>query len=107
MEKISKIRKNDKVMVISGKDKGKTGNVLKVFSADNRVVIEGVNKVKKHVKPGTISKEGGIIQIERPISISNVMYYDDKLQKPVRVGFKIVDGKKYRINKKTGEALEK
>lgn len=68
-----KIRKNDKVKVITGKDKGKEGNVLSVFKKKNKVLVEGVNIVKKHVKPGTVSKEGGIISMEKPIDASNVM----------------------------------
>jgi large subunit ribosomal protein L24 len=102
-----KIHTNDKVKVISGKDKGKIGKVIKVYLADNRVLVEGVNIVKRHVKPGTVSKEGGIVSIERPINASNVMYFDDKLDKPVRLGKKIVESRKYRVNKVTSEALEK
>src|SRR5687768_14452921 len=100
-----KIQTGDKVKVISGKDKGKTGKVLKVYLDKNKVLVEGINIVKRHVKPGTVSKEGGIISIERPISVSNVMYFDEKAGAPVRLGTKIVDGKNYRINKKTGEVL--
>lgn len=107
LKTISKIKKGDKVQVITGKDNGKIGAVLRVLNKDNKVLVEGVNKVKKHVKPGVISKEGGIISIERPMNVSNVMYYDEKSKKPVRIGFKIVDGKKYRVNKRTGETLEK
>jgi large subunit ribosomal protein L24 len=102
-----KIKKGDKVKVISGKDKGKIGTVLKVVTATSKLLVEGINKVKKHVKPGVISKEGGIIQMEKPIFSSNVMYYDEKAKAPTRIGYKIVEGKKYRFNKKTGEVLEK
>lgn len=100
-----KLHIDDKVMVISGKNKGKTGKVLKLFKNTNRVLIEGVNKVKRHLKPGAVSKEGGIIEIERPINISNVMYLDEKTNKPSKLGFKIVEGKKYRLSKKSGEVL--
>jgi len=100
-----KIRKGDKVKVISGKDKGKIGSVIKVYAKDDRVLIEGVNVVKRHVKRGAVSKEGGIINVERPIPVSRVMYYDDKLGRPIRLGFKVVDGKKYRLNKVSGEVL--
>ncbi|EKD99735.1 MAG: 50S ribosomal protein L24, partial [uncultured bacterium] len=72
----------------------------------NKVLVEGVNKVKKHIKPGKVSKEGGIISVEKPITVSNVMYFDTKLGKPSKLGFKVVDGKKYRINKKTGDTVE-
>ena len=105
-----KIHKGDKVKVITGKDKGKIGTVLKVFKDKNgfkhRVLVEGVNRVKKHVKPGAGSKEGGIITVERPIPVSNVMYFSDKLGRPVRVGYTIKDGKKYRICKKSGDILD-
>src|SRR5207253_2800845 len=99
-----KIHTKDKVKIIAGKDKGKEGIVLKVFP-DFRVIVEGVNKVKKHVKPGSVSKEGGIIAVERPISISNVMYIESKSGKPIKLGFKIVDGRKYRISKASVEVI--
>ena len=102
-----KIHKGDKVKVITGKDKGKEGKVLAVYQLKNKVLVEGVNKVKKHVKPGTVSKEGGIVVIEKPIDSSNVMYIDSNSGNPVRVGFKIVEGQKYRINKKSGEIIGK
>ncbi len=101
-----KIRKNDKVKIISGKDVGKMGTVIKAFPKDNKIVVEGINLVKKHVKPGKVSKEGGVISVERPIDVSNAMYYSEKDQRPVRLGFMIIDGKKYRINKKTKEVLD-
>ncbi|EKD96133.1 MAG: 50S ribosomal protein L24 [uncultured bacterium] len=102
-----KIHKGDKVKVITGKDKGKEGKVLAVYQLKNKVLVEGVNKVKKHVKPGTVSKEGGIVVIEKPIDVSNVMYIDSNSGNPVRVGYKIVEGQKYRINKKSGEIIGK
>lgn len=102
-----KIHTGDKVKVIAGKDKGKTGKVMRIFSDKNKLVVEGVNIVKRHVKPGVVSKEGGIINIERPINISNVMYFDEKLNAPVRLGSKLVENKKYRVSKKSGEVLEK
>jgi len=102
-----KIRINDKVKVMAGKDKGTIGTVLKVFTAKNKVVVEGVNKVKKHVKPGQVSEEGGIIDIEKPIHVSNVMYYDEATKETARIGFKFIDGKKYRMSKKTGEIIDK
>lgn len=102
-----RIKKDDKVKIISGKDKGKISKVLKVLRSDNKIVVEGVGVVKKHVKPGTVSKEGGIISIEKPIDVSNVMYYDETSKKTIKVGYKIVDGKKYRVSKKTGDVLDK
>ena len=101
-----KIQKDDKVKIIAGKDKGKVAKVLKVYPDRERVLVEGVNIVKRHVKPGVLSKEGGIISIERPIHMSNVMYFDAKLNQPVRVGYRIIDGKKYRVNKKNKEVIE-
>jgi len=102
-----KMKKNDRVIVISGKDKGKQGPVLKVFKHKNKVLVEGVNKVKKHVKPDTVSKEGGIVSIEKPIHISNVMYYSEKENRPVRLGYKFIKGKKHRISKKSGKSVDK
>lgn len=92
-----KIRKNDKVKIITGKDKGKEGTVLKVLIQEGRVVVEGVNIVKKHVKPGAVSKEGGIIEVEKPINMSNVMVMCGKCKRPVRVCFLIKEGKKTRV----------
>jgi len=102
-----KIRTNDKVKIIAGKDKGTIGTVLKVFPVKRRLVVEGVNRVKKHIKPGTTSEEGGIISIEKPIDSSNVMYYDETAKETTRIGFKFIDGKKYRMSKKTGEIIDK
>jgi len=103
----TKIRKGDKVKILSGKDKGKTGSVIRVYGKDNRVLVQGINLVKKHVKPGKVSKEGGIVNVEKPIAISNVMLFNDKLDRPVRLGFKVVDNKKYRLIRKNGEVIEK
>jgi large subunit ribosomal protein L24 len=102
-----KIHTNDKVKIITGKDKGKTGKVLKTYESKEKVLVEGVNVVKRHVKPGAVSKEGGIISIERPVHMSNVMLVDGKGAKATRLGYKVVDGKKYRVSKKSGEVIEK
>ena len=102
-----KIRKNDKVKILVGKDRGKQGKVLLVLKDANKLVVEGVNVVKRHVKPGKVSKEGGIIKIEKPISVSNVMLVCEKCGKAVRLGFSIVGDKKYRVCKKCGEAFGK
>ena len=99
----SKIRKGDTVIVIAGKDKDKEGRVLHVDSKKNTVVVEGVNMISKHTRPSQINPQGGIIQREAPIDISNVMYVSDG--KGVRIGFEVRDGKKVRINKKTGEVI--
>jgi len=102
-----KIKLNDKVKIIAGKDKGKEGKVVKILKETNAAVVEGFNKVKRHVKPGAVSKEGGIIAIEKPINVSNLMVIDPKTGKPARIGYKIIDGKKYRISKKSGEVITK
>jgi large subunit ribosomal protein L24 len=102
-----KIRLKDKVKVISGKDKGKIGEVIKVLPLENKVIVQGVNLVKRHVKPGVLNKEGGIVTFEKPVSVSNVMFFDDKDGKPSRLGYSLSDGKKFRIVKRTGEILNK
>lgn len=95
-----KLRKNDIVKVLTGKDKNKTGKVLELSREHGYVIVEGLNKVKKHVKKGVGgSKEGGILSFEAPITISNVMYYDEKAKKATKLGFKTVKGKKYRYSK--------
>ncbi|MBA2873129.1 large subunit ribosomal protein L24 [Anoxybacillus calidus] len=101
------VKKGDKVQVISGKDKGKQGVVLAAYPKKNRVLVEGVNIVKKHVKPSQLNPQGGIISKEAPIHVSNVMPLDPKTGTPTRVGYKIVDGKKVRYAKKSGEILDK
>lgn len=101
------VKKGDKVMVISGKDKGKTGVILAAFPKKDRVLVEGVNIVKKHSKPSQMNPQGGIISQEAPIHVSNVMPIDPKSGEPTRVGFKVEDGKKVRVAKKSGEVLDK
>jgi large subunit ribosomal protein L24 len=102
-----KIKLKDKVKVISGKDKGKVGEVLRVLPVERKIVVQGVNIVKRHVKPGVINKEGGIVTFEKPIDVSNVMFFDEKENKTSRIGYSIVDGKKFRIIKKSKEVLNK
>jgi len=99
------LKTGDKVVVISGKDKGKEGVVLAVKAAKNKVVVEGVNVVKKHIRPSQMNQDGGIVEFEAPIHASNVMIADPKTGKPTRVGVKFVDGKKVRFAKKSGEVL--
>ena len=99
----SKIKKGDNVKVIAGKDKGKTGKVVSVSAG--KVVVEGVNTVVKHTKASQANPQGGIIHKEAPIDVSNVMYVD-KNGKATRVGFKIEDGKKVRVAKSTGKAID-
>lgn len=101
-----KIRKGDKVVVIAGKDKGKTGEVLKALPSKSRVVVQGVNMVKKHNRASQVSA-GGIEEKELSIHISNVALADPKTGKPTRVGLKdLKSGKKVRVAKKSGETLE-
>lgn len=100
------VKKGDKVQVISGKDKGKQGIILHASPRQNRVTIEGVNVVKKHAKPTQGNPQGGILDQEAPIHVSNVMPLDPKTNEPTRVGYKIEDGKKVRIAKKSGNELE-
>ena len=99
------IKKNDKVKVIAGKDKGKEGTVEKVFPSKERVIVKGVNIVKKHQKPTNANPNGGIVEVEAPIHVSNVMLIDPSNNEPTRVGFKIEDGKKVCVSKKTGKTL--
>jgi len=99
------IRKNDVVMVITGKDKGKKGKVLKAMPKENRVIVEGINMQTKHQKQ-TRTVKAEIKNQEGPIHVSNVMYFDKKANAPTRIGYKIENGKKIRISKKTGAVLE-
>lgn len=101
------VKKGDKVKVISGKNKGKEGVILASFPKQNRVLVEGVNIVKKHQKPSQANQTGGIVEMEAPIHVSNVMFIDPSTGKPTRVGYKVVDGKKVRVSKRTGEVLDK
>ncbi len=100
------VKKGDKVRVISGKDKGKTGVILAAYPKENRVLVEGVNIVKKHSKPSQANPQGGIFNQEAPIHVSNVMPIDPKSGNPTRVGYQTVDGKKVRVAK-SGEVLDK
>ncbi|MBR1598772.1 MAG: 50S ribosomal protein L24 [Lachnospiraceae bacterium] len=97
----SKIKKNDLVQVITGKDKGKTGKVLSVDVKNHKVLVEGVNKVFKHSKPSMANQQGGIIEKEAPIDISNVMYVHKG--KPVRIGFQGEKKDKVRVAKVNGK----
>ena len=99
-----KIKKGDTVRVIAGKDKDKEGKVLSVNGKKNTVIVEGVNMVTKHQKPSAQNQQGGIINREAPINISNVMYLHKG--KPTRIGFKVENGKKVRVAKATGETIE-
>ena len=99
-----KIKKGDTVKVIAGKDKDKEGKVLSVDRKNGRVVVEGVNMVTKHVKPSAANQDGGIVQKEAALDVSNVMYVHNG--KPTRIGFKFENDKKVRYAKSTGEIIE-
>jgi len=102
-----KLKKGDTIKVISGNDRGKVGKILKVFPETNRIIIEGVNLIKRHTRPTQKNRKGGIIEKEGPIDSSNVIYYDNRSNTMARLGHRILtDGKKVRINKKTGEIIE-
>ena len=106
-----KIRKNDEVVVISGNSRGTRGKVLKVYPEVNRVIVEGVNIIKRHTRPNQKNPQGGIIQREAPIHLSNVMLLDPKTNEPTRVGTKVVrdetTGRKdrLRVSRATGETF--
>lgn len=103
-----KIRKGDTVMVIAGDDKGKTGRVLSVDETKRRVIVEKVNFVKRHTKARGQAKQGGILEKEAPIHLSNVMLYDPKAGRGVRVGMRLAkDGSRERVSRATGDTLSK
>lgn len=99
-----KIRKGDQVIVTTGRDKGKQGEVLRAMPKDNKVIVQGVNMVKRHTRPSQTSA-GGIISKEAPIDVSNVALIDPETGKPTRVGFTVVDGEKVRVAKKSGKVI--
>jgi large subunit ribosomal protein L24 len=105
MKKIH-IKKGDTVYVNAGNDKGKTGKVLSVIPSKDRAIVEGVNMVKKHTKPNSKQPQGGIVEQEAGIHISNLQLIDPKSGKPTRVGYKMVDDKKVRYAKKSGEEVK-
>jgi large subunit ribosomal protein L24 len=101
-----KIRKGDKVVVITGKDRGKQGEIVRVFRSENRALVRGVNMVRRHTRQ-TAAQEGGILTKEMPIQISNLALRDPKDGKPTRVGYKfLADGKKVRFAKRSGEVID-
>ena len=102
-----KIRKGDRVKVIAGRSKGKVGDVLRVIAADQRVVVSGVNVIKRHTKPSR-TEQGGIIEREAAIHVSNVAVLDPKTDKPTKIGFKFLeDGRKVRFARGSGETIDR
>lgn len=99
-----KIKKGDKVVVLSGSSKGTKGSVLKVFPDKAKAIVEGVNKIKKHTKPNAENPQGGIVETEAPIYVSKLALVDTN-GNPTRVGYEVKDGKKVRIAKKTGKEI--
>lgn len=103
-----RIRSGDEVVVIAGKHKGRRGKVLRMVPDTDRVVVQGVNVVTKHVKPGRENPQGGIVKHEAPVHISNVMLADPQTGDPTRVRFKLLDdGRKVRVAVKSGEQIDK
>ena len=103
----ARIRKGDRVEVITGADKGKRGEVLRVMPKDNRAVVQGVRMATKHTKPTGMGQPGGIVEIEAPMHLSNLMLVDPKTDKKTRVGFRVLDdGRKVRIAKSGGGVIE-
>ncbi|MEM5787825.1 MAG: 50S ribosomal protein L24 [Syntrophobacteraceae bacterium] len=100
------IKKNDTVRVITGKDKGKSGKVLRVIPKKDRAIVEKINMIKRHMKPNQQSRQGGILEKEAPIHVSNLMVICTKCTDPTRVGYKTVDDKKVRYCKKCDEVIE-
>jgi large subunit ribosomal protein L24 len=102
-----KIRKNDTVLVIAGKDRGKTGKVRFVYPSENKVIVENVNMIKKHARANAQTKQGGIIELEAKMNASNVMLLCEKCKKPARIGYKFLeDGKKVRYCRVCNEVLD-
>ena len=102
-----RMKKGDHVMVITGKDKGKTGEVLRLFPKENRALVQGVNMIKRHTRP-TQASAGGILEKEASIQVSNLSQIDPKDNKPTRTGVKVLkDGRKVRFSKRSGEVIDK
>ena len=103
----AKLRKGDKVVVLAGKDKGRSGEVLQVMPKEDRAVVKGINLVKRHTKPNPMSGvQGGIVEKEAPLHASNVAIFNGETNKADRVGFKVEDGKKIRVFKSTQKAVD-
>ena len=99
-----KLKKGDEVLVLAGKDKGKTGKIIKMIPRDSKAIVADINKVKKHQKPSN-NDAGGIVDKEMPIHISNLAYYESSSKKTIKISFKFENNKKTRINKETGKEI--
>lgn len=102
----ARIRKNDSVMVMAGKERGKIGKVIRVIPSEDRAVVERLNMVKRHRKPRGPQDTGGIVEKEAPVHLSNLMLIDPQDGRPTRVGFTVVDGRKLRVSRRTGNVLD-
>ncbi len=102
----ARIKKNDSVMIIAGKERGKIGKVIRVQPEQGRAVVERLNMVKRHVKPRGPQDSGGILEKEASIHLSNLMLVDPQDGHPTRIGFKVVDGRKMRVSRRTGNVLD-
>jgi large subunit ribosomal protein L24 len=102
---MQKIKKGDKVVVLAGKDKGRSGEVVRMMPKDDKAVVRGINMVRRHQRQSQ-SQEGGIISKEAPIHLSNIAVADPKDGKPTRVGFEVKDGKKVRVAKRSGATID-
>jgi large subunit ribosomal protein L24 len=102
----ARIKKNDSVMILAGKERGKIGKVIRVQPKQDRAVVERLNMVKRHVKPRGPQDSGGILEKEASIHLSNLMLVDPQDGRPTRVGFKVVDGRKMRVSRRTGNVLD-
>jgi large subunit ribosomal protein L24 len=102
---MQKIRKGDKVVVLAGKDKGRSGEVVRMMPKDDKAVVRGINMIRRHQKQ-TQAQEGGIISKEAPIHLSNIALADPKDGKPTRVGFEVKDGRKVRVAKRSGATID-
>lgn len=101
----ARIKKGDRVVVLTGRDRGRQGNVIRVFPTESRLLVEGVNLVQRHTRPSQVNPQGGIVNKEAPIHVSNVAYVD-KGGEATRVGFRMQGDKKVRFAKKSGEVID-
>lgn len=101
----TKLRKDDEVIVIAGKEKGKRGKIMAFDKARNKVVVQGVNRLKRFQRPSQENPKGGVVEIEQGLPLANVLFYDSKSKKGVRLGYKTTDGKKVRVTRPDGREV--
>lgn len=102
-----KLKKGDKIRVIAGKDKGREGVIERVYKNQNTVLVPGINIYKRHMRKSDQMPEGGVVELPRPIDASKVMYINSSTKKPTRLGYVVENGKKFRVDKKTGDRIDK